>query len=328
LNHNSFKVTYPRPQAVFRNSRYGKQRRPARQGQYINPALYVNQAVAKAEQTPFVPTHNFSDFGLLDVLVQTVTQRGYVTPTPVQDGTIKPAVAGRDIVGLANTGTGKTAAFVLPIIQRLKTDLAGKTAIIIAPTRELAVQIDEEFRAFARGLQLYSALCVGGTSLKPQITQLSRRPQVVIGTPGRLKDLFNQRALWLDRVGVLVLDEADRMLDMGFLQDVRFLLDKMPAQKQSLCFSATMPADIRRLVDGMLHDPVTISVQTSQTSEHVEQNVVHANTKEEKLKLLEDMLRQPDFDKVLIFGQTKWGVQRLADNLAKSGLRAERHSRQ
>ncbi len=324
MNKNSFRAPTSARQQVFRNSRYNNQtRRPARQGRYIDPQRYINQATAPAEQVAFVPVHNFNQFGLMPELAHTVSERGYITPTPIQDGCIIPTIQGRDIVGLANTGTGKTAAFVLPIIQRLKTDTSGQTALIIAPTRELATQIDEEFRAFARGLGLYSALCVGGTSLGRQISQLARKPQVVIGTPGRLKDLNNQRALILDRVGILVLDEADRMLDMGFIADVKYLLAQLPDKRQSLCFSATMPADIRRLLDSMLHQPITISVQTSQTSDHVEQDIIRVGSKDEKVRVLEGLLRQPEFDKVLIFGQTKWSVQRLAENLAKQGFRAE-----
>lgn len=324
MSNNSFRTPTSNRGQVFRNSKYSNNnRKPARQGRYIDPARFVNQAIAVADEIVFTPEHTFSDFGFTEALAQTITERGYTHPTPIQDATIKPAIAGRDVIGLANTGTGKTAAFVLPITHRLTTDLSGRTALIIAPTRELAVQIDEEFRAFAKGLRLYSALCVGGANLQRQISQLRRDPQVVVGTPGRLKDLHNQHALKLDRVGVLVLDEADRMLDMGFINDIRFLLAKLPAQRQSLCFSATMPADIRRLLDEMLHDPVTVSVQTSQTSDHVEQDIVKVGSKDEKQRVLEELLRKPEFDKVLIFGQTKWGVQRLAEQLVRQGFKAE-----
>ncbi len=316
-------TSLPRPQGgkIFRNSRFTGQTR--NKGKYINPERFVNASAPLAEQAPFVPTHSFGDFGLLQVLQQTVAERGYISPTPIQDGAIGPAVDGRDIIGLANTGTGKTAAFVLPIIQHLKTNPQTGTALIIAPTRELAAQIDDEFKAFARGLKLYSALCVGGVNINGQINQLKRRPQVVIGTPGRLKDLFSQKALTLSGVGILVLDEADRMLDMGFIRDIRFLLNQLPPKRQSLCFSATMPPDIRRLVDEMLVDPVTVSVETERTSEHIEQKVVKAVSKDHKIQLLKEMLNQPGYDKVLVFGQTKWNVQRLAENLTKSGIPSE-----
>jgi superfamily II DNA/RNA helicase len=310
---------------VFRGNRYGNQskQRGSRHGQYIDPRRFVNAAVAVKEEVAFNPEHRFTDFGFLPELERIIAARGYTTPTPVQDGAIKPALEGRDIIGLANTGTGKTAAFVLPIIQRLKTVDRDQKVLIIAPTRELAVQIDEEFKAFARGLQLYSALCVGGVNLRAQISQLARRPQVVIGTPGRLKDLFNQRALRLDQTGIVVLDEADRMLDMGFIRDIRFLLEKLPQKRQSLCFSATINPEISGLLDGMLVDPVTISVRQGETSDHVEQDVIKAGSKEEKLTILQDLLKQPGFEKVLVFGQTKWSVQRLAEALSKQGIAAE-----
>jgi superfamily II DNA/RNA helicase len=234
-----------------------------------------------------------------------------------------PVLEGRDLIGLANTGTGKTAAFLLPILQRLVIDPNSVRALIVAPTRELAYQIDEEFRQFAKGLQLYSALCVGGVNIGPQIAQIKRGPHLVIGTPGRLKDLVQQKALRLGAANVLVLDEADRMLDMGFIRDIRFLIAELPTERQSLCFSATITPEIKTLLGEMLKDPVTVSVRTGETSEHVEQNVVKASSKEEKLAKLEDMLRQPDFDKVIVFGQTKHGVQRLADNLSKAGIKAE-----
>lgn len=309
---------------VFRNSRYsGQTNKPKRGGQYIDPSRFVNTAVTQQEETPYVATHRFSDFGFIPELARNVTARGYETPTPIQDGTMRAALEGRDIVGLANTGTGKTAAFVLPLIQQLKTGGPGKTALIIAPTRELAVQINDEFKAFSAGMQLYSALCLGGMNINAQISQLKRRPQVVIGTPGRLKDLFNQRVLDLSHVGFLVLDEADRMLDMGFIRDIRFLIDQLPRVRQTLCFSATLPAEITSLIDGILTNPVKVSVRTSETSDHVEQNIIRASSKDEKYRILSDLLRQPDFEKVLVFGQTKWSVQRLADTLTKEGITAE-----
>jgi superfamily II DNA/RNA helicase len=322
MRNNSFsKPANPRGGKVFRNSRFGNSR-PKRQGQYIDPDRFVNKAVTLAEEPVYVPEHAFSDFGLLPQLQQTLVARGYAQPTPVQDGAIGPALAGRDVIGLANTGTGKTAAFILPIIQRLQAAPRQTTVLIIAPTRELAIQIDEEFRAFAVGMRLYSVLCVGGMALGRQIHQLSRHPQVIIGTPGRLKDLYNQRALVLAHTGILVLDEADRMLDMGFIRDIRFLLDKLPAERQSLCFSATLTPDIRQLLDGLMRDPVTVSVRKSETSDHVEQNIIRANSKDEKLTILKDLLRQKEFEKTLIFGQTKWSVQRLADSLQRDGISA------
>ena len=325
MRRNMLKAPASKRGKFFRNTRYNPSRTQSRgRGKYIDPATFVNKAIPAAEQTEFVPRHQFADFGLLPQLERTLAIRGFTTPTPVQDGAIPSVLEGRDVIGLANTGTGKTAAFVLPIIHRLKTELPrGTTALIIAPTRELALQIDTDFRAFAAGLGLYSALCLGGMNINPQKKALRRGPHVVIGTPGRLKDLYQQKALRLETTSVVVLDEADRMLDMGFIHDIRFLLDLLPTQRQSLCFSATIPPGISQLLDRMLQDPVTVSVRTRETSDHVEQDVIKADSKNHKIEILSEMLNRENFEKVLVFGETKWGVQRLAERLQKSGHRAE-----
>ena len=323
--------------ASRRNSRnrkpFGYKKRPNnnraggnRRGKYIDPQKFVNEAVAAKDFEAYIPKHTFADFGFIKALEPILASRNYTVPTQIQDGAIPEVLKGNDVIGLANTGTGKTAAFVLPIIHILKSQQnrpRGVAALIIAPTRELAVQIDEEFKAFARGLQLYSTICVGGVSLHRQIQELSRNPQVVIGTPGRLKDLTNQRKLNLSETSILVLDEADRMLDMGFIPDIKFLLNLLPTKRQSLCFSATITPEIQRLMDAMLNNPVTISARTVETSEHIEQDVIKFHAPEEKVVLLEQMLTQGHYNKVLVFGETKWGVQKLADALNKKGIRSE-----
>jgi superfamily II DNA/RNA helicase len=275
------------------------------------------------DRVEFVPVHSFSDFGFVNELQTNIAKKGLEHPTAIQDGAIKPVIEGRDLIGLANTGTGKTAAFVLPIIQRLKTVNGQGAVLIMAPTRELAVQIDEQFRIFAANMKLYSALCVGGVNIQKQIRDLRRRPQVIIGTPGRLKDLMRQRVLKLQFVTTLVLDEADRMLDMGFLPDIKDILAELPKERQSLCFSATITPQIQALLDSMLKDPVTVSVRTRETSEHIEQDVVKAGSKDEKVRILNELLNDEEFEKVLVFGETKFGVQKLADSLTKAGLPAE-----
>ena len=310
----------------FRNARYGPgKQRPAKRGTYIDPTRFVNKAVAVVDEAEFIPRHKFTDFGLMPEIEAVLAKENFTIPTPVQDGAIPPALQGRDVIGLANTGTGKTAAFVLPIIQRLRTDdrMQNKTVLIMAPTRELAIQINEDFKTFSRGMRLYSALIVGGANMRTQISQLRRRPHVVVGTPGRLKDLHGQNELKLGNTGIVVLDEADRMLDMGFIKDIQFLLGLLPRQRQSLCFSATITQGVRTLLDGLLSEPVTISVRTRETSDHVEQDVIRADSKNHKIQILTDLLRQPEFDKVLVFGETKWSVQRLAETLSKHGHTAE-----
>lgn len=292
-------------------------------GTYIDPAKFINKAIMGAEQVNPEILHRFSDFAFSPELQGNITARKYETPTPIQDGAIAPALEGKDVIGLANTGTGKTAAFILPIIERLHAAGGRGSALIIAPTRELATQINDEFNAFAKGLRLYSALCVGGTSMYRQISALQRRPQLIIGTPGRLKDLNQQGVLKLAATHTLVLDEADRMLDMGFINDIRHLIQQLPEQRQTLFFSATTTPQIDRLTWEFLKDPVTVSVRQGNTSQNVEQNVIHASSKEEKIQILSEMLQKPEFEKVLVFGETKYGVQKLADKLDQQGIRAQ-----
>jgi superfamily II DNA/RNA helicase len=289
----------------------------------INPAKFLNQAAPQVEREVYESNHSFADFDFSDRLQRNIAAHGYVTPTQIQDVAIKPIMERKDLIGLANTGTGKTAAFVLPIIERLLKTEGKNDVLIITPTRELAAQIDDEFKAFAKGLKLFSCLCVGGTNINPQIKALSKEPHVVIGTPGRLKDLLQQRKLNLDFTDTLVLDEADRMLDMGFIKDVRFLTDAVPRERQSLCFSATITPDIERLINDLLNDPVKCSVRTSETNDHIQQDVVEASGKEDKIEVLHEILIKPEVEKVIVFGSTKWGVQKLADNLTKRGLPAE-----
>ena len=297
---------------------------PRDQGAYINPERFINKALVQADQADFVPQHQFKDFPLEERLQLNIKARGYTDPTPIQDAAIQPILEGKDLIGLANTGSGKTAAFLLPILHHLRQFPYQEAAVLVlVPTRELAAQIDEEFKVFAWGLKLYSALCVVGASINRQIAALNRRPQVIIGTPGRLTDLFDRGVLRLDGIRILVLDEVDRMLDMGFIRDIRFLIAQLPRERQSLCFSATMPREIEQLMRELMVNPVTVSVKTGLTSEFIEQDVIQASSKEQKIEILNGLLHQPNFEKVLVFGRTKWGVQELADSLSALGHSTE-----
>jgi ATP-dependent RNA helicase RhlE len=287
----------------------------------IDPNKFINKAVVVAEEEVFEPVHKFVDFKFDNRLQFNIESHGYVLPTPVQDGAIPHVLEGRDLIGLANTGTGKTAAFLLPIMQRMLHKQAGRCLILI-PTRELAIQIEEEFRMFARGLGLYATLVVGGASVNRQLDQLRRHPQFIVATPGRLKDLLENYGQSIDDFDVLVLDEADRMLDMGFIRDIRAIMSHIREDRQTLFLSATITPDIEQLITTILKDPATVSVRRGETSDHVEQDVVRVDGgKEAKEEKLVELLGQPEFKKVLIFGETKWGVQRLADRLSKRGLK-------
>ncbi len=291
-------------------------------GAYIHPSKFINKAVAPAEEVIYQASHTFSDFAFSPTLKHNIENKGYVTPSAIQDQAMPYIIDGKDVIGLANTGTGKTAAFLLPIMERLTGITVKPTVLIMAPTRELAQQINEEFRDFAVGLSLFSAICVGGANIDRQIRDLRRRPNVIIGTPGRLKDLMKRGELKLRDISVLVLDEADRMLDMGFINDIRMIVGATPADRQTLFFSATITPSIRLLVQEFLKDPVEIQTRTAETSEHVEQDVIEASSKEEKLEKLTKMLSEEEFSKVLVFGETKYGVQRLSDQLEKSGFKS------
>lgn len=302
---------------------FGGRRNTGKRGpakKFIHPSKFINKAVAKVDEVVYEAKHTFADFPFGAQLHHNIASKGYVTPSPIQDQAIPHIIAGKDVIGLANTGTGKTAAFLLPIIERQSGITLRPGVLIVAPTRELAQQINDQFREFAKGLGLYSTLIVGGVNIDRQIRDLKRRPHFIIGTPGRLKDLMNRRVLQLKNMSTLVLDEADRMLDMGFLPDIRAIVSEMPRDRQTLFFSATITPEITALTRDFLNDPETVSVRTSETSDHVEQDVIEARDKAHKLELLTDMLSRDEYEKVLVFGETKFGVQRLSDHLDNSGI--------
>lgn len=303
-------------------ARHGsKPQRAGRSKQQIHESKFINHLVTEAEtEVEYQPKHRFVDFHLAKPIEANLEALHFATPSAIQDQTIPLALEGRDLIGLANTGTGKTAAFLLPIIDALSKTKQLDSVLIMAPTRELAGQIDDEFRRFSRGMKLFSVLLVGGVNINPQLRGLSRRPHVIIGTPGRIKDHLDRRSLRLDAITTFVLDEADRMLDMGFVADIRAIADMLPRDRQTLCFSATFSDGIKRITDDLMHDPELISVKRTETNDHIYQDVVRYTDKDNKRELLVDMLGRDDFEKVIIFGETKHGVQRLSETLDKLGI--------
>ena len=290
-------------------------------GTYIDPTRFVNKAVS-IEEVAYVPTHRFADFDILPQLKEAIANRGYELPTPIQDESIPQLLKGKDIVGIADTGTGKTGAFLVPLINKILTK-QGDHVLIVVPTRELAIQIETEFRALTRNLRMDAVCIVGGASIAPQLKGLSRRPQFIIGTPGRLKDVIERGSLGLYNFNSIVLDEADRMLDMGFIADMRYLIGLMPPEHQTLFFSATLSPEIKRLIGEFLKDPVSITLKSRDTSKNVEQDVVHIPRGTDKLDVLQMILAKPEVTKALVFGRTKHGVEKLATTLTKSGFKAE-----
>jgi ATP-dependent RNA helicase RhlE len=305
---------------------YGRsQSRPQRsrfnnRGQHIDVSKFINKAVITEEVEHFVPEHVFTDFAIHDQLKKNIVTKGYSAPTPIQDRAIPHILKGQDVVGIANTGTGKTAAFLIPLIDKVLRN-PREQVLIIVPTRELAQQIDEELKGFAKNLKLFSVCCVGGASIGNQIRELRYSNNFIIGTPGRLKDLIERNFIKLATFKTVVLDEADRMLDMGFINDVKYMLAKMSAGRHTLFFSATMSPEIKALISTFLKDPVSISVKTQDTSKNVDQDVVRVDRGANKVDILHEMLAQSEFNKVLIFGRTKHGVEKLSVMLEKRGFK-------
>ena len=271
---------------------------------------------------------SFSELGLTEPIQRALTARSHIVPTPIQAGAIPELLAGKDMLGIAQTGTGKTAAFALPLLQQLSQrrgnrQARGPRALILAPTRELAIQIGDEFRGYGKYLHLRHTVIFGGVSQKPQVGALSRGVDILIATPGRLLDLMGQRRLGLEAVEFFVLDEADRMLDMGFVRDVRKIIAALPKRRQSLLFSATMPDEIARLSTAILLDPVRVEVTPQATPiESVEQGVYHVAAGG-KPALLASILADPALSRVIVFTRTKRRADRVAVQLGKCGIAAE-----
>jgi len=281
----------------------------------------MNAAKQNLPETDYVPVNKFNDFKISPQVLENIRLKGYSVPTPIQDQIMQSVIEGRDAIGIANTGTGKTAAFLIPLVDKVFRNKSERV-LIVAPTHELVLQIRDELRGFARDLGIYTALCIGGANMNKQISELRQKPHFVIGTPGRLKDLIETGILRLSEFHNVVLDEADRMVDIGFIKDIKYFISLMPAVRQSLFFSATISGKVREILQTFVKNPVTISVKKQETAENIEQEIIRVEHGTNKVDKLHDLLRQPGFEKVLIFGRTKWGVQKLTDELVARGFKA------
>ena len=270
----------------------------------------------------------FSGLNLAQPILRAITDGGYTTPTPIQEKSIPALLQGRDLLGVAQTGTGKTAAFALPLLHRLsetprKAQSRKPLALILAPTRELASQINDSLRIYGRHVHLRSCVIFGGTSARPQIQALNRGVHIAVATPGRMLDLMNQGHLRLDAIEVFILDEADRMLDMGFIHDVKKIIAAVPNKRQTLLFSATMPNSVQGLADGLLRDPVRVEITPSATTvEKIDQRVLFV-PKDKKRALLGELMNNQDIKRVLIFTRTKHGADRVARHLHQCGVQSD-----
>lgn len=314
-------------QSHYRNvgsSRFGQRKPMGRPGVKIDPARFVNKAVQdRGEQIEnFVAEHKFQDFKIDQRLITAIINKGYKTPTPIQDKIIPHIIDGSDVVGIADTGTGKTAAFLVPLINKILQN-PREQVLIVTPTRELAVQIDQEFKSFVRGIRMFSVCCVGGAGIGRQISELRYNYSLIIGTPGRLKDLIQRKMINLLKFNTVVLDEADRMFDMGFINDTRFIINGTPKGRQTLFFSATISNEIERMIGEFTKNPVRISVKTRDTSKNVEQDIIKIEPGKTKLGVLSNLLNKKEFNKVLVFGRTKHGVEKLSKMLLNYGFKTE-----
>jgi superfamily II DNA/RNA helicase len=308
-------------------SRKQSGQRPNRSKKLINPSLFVNKAKEQQERAVYVPENTFDDFGFEPRINENLKYIGFVEPTPIQDKALPIALRGQDVLGLANTGTGKTAVFLLPMIDRLLKMQKGQRQqlnLIVVPTRELAQQIGDDLRSFSGRIKIRKTVIVGGGSFNKQVNELRTNPQIIIATPGRLNDHINKGNIHLENCSCFVLDEVDRMLDMGFVRDIRAIASQLKGEHQTMAFSATMTKEVKEILGQFIKkDCKTISVKVSETNDHIEQNVISANGREEKISTLSSLLRKSEFEKVLVFGATKHGVQKLADKLNKGGINAD-----
>lgn len=287
----------------------------------FDPSKFINTNPVEVTEEVYTPKHTFNDFEIRSSLKNTIAKMGLITPSPIQDQIIPEILKGNDVIGLAETGTGKTAAFLIPLIEKTLAD-TSKTTLILAPTRELAIQIRDELISLSAGNRIHSAVCVGGMNIHPQIKALRNKNEFIIGTPGRILDLINRGCLKTKFVNTVVLDEADRMLDMGFINDMRKILSATPKDRETLLFSATMSDSTNGIVREFLNNPVQISVKKKDVTNSIKQDVVrhgHHDKFETLLKLFEN----PEFKKVIIFGSMKHSVEKLSKELCEKNVRAE-----
>lgn len=289
-------------------------------GTTFNPAQFINTNPVQLAPDVYEAKHRFDTFGLHDALAKTIASIGLVTPSPIQDQIIPEILNGHDVIGLAETGTGKTAAFLIPLIHKTMSD-ENRSTLILTPTRELASQIEVEFKKLSKHTTLTSTVIVGGVRVYPQIKSLHRKNHFIIGTPGRVLDLINQGALKTAGITTIVLDEADRMLDMGFIHDIKKILATLPTKRETLFFSATMSPDIHAIVHTFMQNPVTISVKKKDVTNSIEQNIVEFE-EATKLDTLTTLFDDETFSRIIIFCDMKHSTEKLSRDLVRCGIKA------
>lgn len=306
------------------NNRGGAQRnRKPKQRSTVNVSELTQKAVPQKTEK-YIASRTFAEMPIHPQLKEAIVRKGFEHPTEIQDKTLEDLLEGRDLLGVARTGTGKTGAFLIPLIHRMLNDNGNFQSLVLVPTRELAMQVEEEFKSLTKGLKLYSSVFIGGTSINKDLQNLRRKSQLVVATPGRLIDLANRGALRFKDFKVLILDEFDRMLDMGFSQDVKRITEAMTQRQHTMLFSATVDNKQQPFINKLLNNPVEIKVSSGEaTGEHIDQEIIRLTEGEDKFKYLLNMVQQPNFDKVLVFAETKRWVNRVNKKLAQAGVRSD-----
>ena len=276
------------------------------------------------KENNYVASRSFNQMPIDNHLKAALNKKGYVYPTEIQDKTLEKLIEGHNLLGIAQSGTGKTGAFLIPIIHNMIRDAHSMKTLVVVPTRELAVQIEQEFKSMTKGLGLFSACFIGGININSDLNKLRRNVHLIAGTPGRLLDLENRKVLNLRSFAILILDEFDRMLDMGFVDDVMHITNSMHSRKQTLLFSATEDKSQQSLISKLLYNPEEVKVSSRGTSGcYIEQKILRVKNNEEKFRILLDMIQHEDFEKVLVFAETKRLVDTVYMKLKKSGIRVD-----
>lgn len=302
-------------------------KKPAQQSRPVKKMMDAGLFVKKAQpviEPQYISHRSIQDLPVNQSIIANLLQKGYVAPTEIQDKSIEPILRGADLMGLAQTGTGKTGAFLIPLAHNLLGKNPANQILVISPTRELALQIEKEFKSIASGLRLYSESLIGGTDVRKDLMKLRKPNHVIIGTPGRIQDMVQQRAIELGNFSTLVLDEFDRLLDMGFAPGILRIVDGMRNRKQTILFSATENRSQKALIGQLLKSPVEVRLHNSNNSgDNIDQEIIRVSEGENKMAMLLNLVQNPDFEKVLIFADTKRWVSKICKNLRKAGIKAD-----
>lgn len=312
-----------KPSSNSRTSRFPKRGNSRKAATGIDPNLLIKKAI-HTEEVVYTPSRSFNDMPVHRKLKLNLEKKGFKNPTQIQEETIELLLQGRDLLGVANTGTGKTGAFLIPVIEQLLNSKQPFQTLVIVPTRELALQVEEEFKSLSMGMGLHCASFIGGTSVGRDLGQLRRKNHLIIGTPGRLMDLAARGALRLQDISVLILDEFDRMLDMGFVNDIKKIVRSMHQRKQTMLFSATVDKTQKEMIAELLNDPIEVKVSSgTSTSDQIDQDIIRVPAGSDKFDMLLNLIDNKDFEKVLIFAETKRLVDKVSKKLNQSGVKAD-----